>query len=76
MLIDILKAHLIEINDTEQLAYIEDKEIEINELASALDDKQGKDKGKGPAKKRKTNRRRNKRHRKSSRRRQHRASKH
>ena len=72
MLINMLKTHLKEIKDTEQLTYIIGKEIEIESLATALDDTQGK--GKGPAKKRKTNRRRNKRHDKSTRRR--RASKH
>jgi len=67
MLINMLKTHLKEIKDTEQLTYINSKEIEINALATALDDKQGK--GKGPVKKRKTNRRRNRCHNKSTRRR-------
>jgi hypothetical protein len=75
MLMASLEKYLREINSPEQLKFITDKKTEIEELASALREKQGE--GKGPAKKRKStrrrgSRRRRRRHRKSTRRRRHR----
>lgn len=74
MLMASLEKYLREINSPEQLKIIEEKKTEIEELASALREKQGE--GKGPAKKKKSTRRRRsrrrRRHKKSTRRRRHR----
>lgn len=68
------ETHLTNINNKQQLKIIEEKKTEIEELASALREKQGD--GKGPAKKRKSTRRRRRRHRKSTRRRRRRSHRH
>jgi hypothetical protein len=74
-LMDGYETHLTNINNEQQLEFIRKKKTEIEELASALREKQGD--GKGPVKKRKStrrrgSRRRSRRHRKSTRRRRRR----